>query len=62
VFRYPVTKGGNPTLDPKIRYINVRRLREQMARVHLELDGLDSYLSQLIEHDDEMRREYAFNY
>lgn len=37
-FRYPVDKDGNPSL-PGIKYINLRNVREVMAKIAMLLDG-----------------------
>lgn len=56
-FRYPVDKDGNPSL-PGIRYINLRNIREVMAKIAMLLDGAYSMAYEHLQHKLEMEREF----
>ena len=56
-FRYPVDKDGNPSL-PGIRYINLRNVRDVIAKVAMLLDGAYSMAYEHLQYKLEMENEY----
>ena len=56
-FRYPVDNDGNPSL-PGIRYINLRNVRDVMAKVGMLLDGAYSMAYEHLQYRLTMEREY----
>lgn len=56
-FRYPVDNDGNPSL-PGIRYINLRNVREVMAKIAILLDGAYSMAYEHLQYKLEIEREY----
>jgi hypothetical protein len=56
-FRYPVDKDGNPSL-PGIKYINLRNVREVMAKIAMLLDGAYSMAYEHLQFNLDMEREF----
>jgi hypothetical protein len=56
-FRYPVDKEGSPSL-PGIRYINLRNVRDVMAKVATLLDGAYTMAYEHLQYKLEMEHEY----
>ena len=60
-FRYPITKDGTATL-PNLQHINVRNLKEVMARISSLLDGASSAISAYLDHKCSMERDFQGGY
>lgn len=56
-FRYPVDTDGNPSL-PGIKYINLRNVREVMAKISILLDGAYSMAYDALQYKLEMERQF----
>ena len=56
-FRYPVDRDGSPSL-PGIKYINLRNVREVMAKVAMLLDGAHTIAYEHLQYKLEMEREF----
>lgn len=56
-FRYPVDNDGNPSL-PGIRYINLRNVREVMAKIATLLEAAYTMAYEYLQFKSEMEREY----
>jgi hypothetical protein len=57
-FRYPVTKDGQPTL-PNLRHINIRNLREVMARISSLLDGASMGISVYLDDKRSLQEDFC---
>ena len=57
-FRYPVDNEGNPSL-PGIKYINLRNVRDVMAKIAMLLDGAHTMAHENLQLKLEMEREYG---
>jgi hypothetical protein len=56
-FRYPVDKNGTPSL-PGMKYINLRNVREVMAKIAWLLEGADSMAHEHLQYKLEMESEF----
>jgi hypothetical protein len=56
-FRYPVDNEGNPSL-PGIRYINLRNVRDVMAKIAMLLDGAHAMAYEHLQFKLEMEHEF----
>ena len=56
-FRYPVDKDGNPSL-PGMRYINLRNVRDVMAKIEMLLDGAYTMAYEHLQFKLEMEHEF----
>jgi hypothetical protein len=60
-FRYPVDKDGDASL-PGIKYINLRNVREVLAKMAMLLDGAQTLAYERLQWKLEMEREMQENY
>ena len=56
-FRYPFDNDGNPSL-PNIRYINLRNVREVMAKISVLLEGAYTMSYEYLQYKLDMEHEY----
>ena len=52
-FRYPEDKGGDPSLCPGIRHVDLRNMREVIMKISAVLDGADAQIDEFLRFRDE---------
>ena len=58
-FRYPLTKKGQKSISPDVRYINLRQLAEVMEKVASFFDSASMMVSVYVDYKRDMDREFG---